>query len=356
VSGINWLRILRQGGSAQKVLKGLVVDAREIVMIFQHLPYKFQCGRLWASAPDSEISAEALELLPLIDDGKFFAASKFRRTRFRIVVPQCKVTGVDYPGLLQGTAYRARSVKANGALIDVLVNKDTPYNANLPLPLMPNEIPSLLHKIAVIESLNVFDGRLLYAERYIIGSAPAEVAFDSIELSAVGITNRAAPGATAVIHGQGKFMHTSTMKISMVVPVFAPDVSFRYSGSLDVMDLTELNSFLGAGEDVRIKSGILQSAAFDIQVTAGHASGTVRALYKDLTIANINRRTGSERGAINRITSLIANTLKIRRTNLSGNSGSMKIGKVNYLRKRDDTFLQIVWFSLRSGIGDVIGF
>jgi hypothetical protein len=37
-------------------------------------------------------------------------------------------------------------------------------------------------------------------------------------------------------------------------------------------------------------------------------------------------------------------------------SGSMKIGKVKYTRKPDDTFLQLVWFSLRSGVGDVVGF
>jgi hypothetical protein len=37
-------------------------------------------------------------------------------------------------------------------------------------------------------------------------------------------------------------------------------------------------------------------------------------------------------------------------------SGSLKIGDVKYEQKRDDTFLQLVWFSLRSGIGSVVGF
>ena len=37
-------------------------------------------------------------------------------------------------------------------------------------------------------------------------------------------------------------------------------------------------------------------------------------------------------------------------------SGLMKIGKVNYTRKPDDTILQLVWFSVRSGVGDVVGF
>jgi len=91
-------------------------------------------------------------------------------------------------------------------------------------------------------------------------------------------------------------------------------------------------------------------------VTAGRASGTVQVMYRDLAIAFRNSSTGSERGVSNRITSYIANTWKIRGTNMSGQIGLMKIGEVKYTRQPDDTFLQLVWFSLRSGVGDVVGF
>jgi len=107
-------------------------------------------------------------------------------------------------------------------------------------------------------------------------------------------------------------MKTSAVKILMVIPVASPEISFRYSGSLDLMDLTRLNSFLEVGENVRIKSGVLQNATFDVNVTAGRARGTVRVMYRDLAIAFRNSRTGSERGAYNRVTSYIANAMKIR--------------------------------------------
>lgn len=356
VSGIAWVQILWRGDIASKDLNGTVADAREIVLNFRQSQYELRCARLHVSVPDSEILAEALELHPSVGDDKFFASSKFRRTRFRIVLPQCKVTGADCLGLLQGKTYRARSVKVNDASFDILVNMDTPYNKNSSRPLMPSEGLSWINKNTQVDSLNIINGRLKYAERYIIGAAPAEVTFDSIQLLAEGVTNHAAPGATAVIHWQGKFMKTSTMKILMVIPVASPEISFRYSGSLDLMDATRLNSFLEVGEGLRIKSGILQSATFDVNVTAGRAGGTVRVMYKDLSIAFRNSRTGSEKGAYNRISSYIANAMEIRRTNMPDKSGSMKIGEVKYTRKRDDTFLQLVWFSLRSGLGDVVGF
>ena len=289
-------------------------------------------------------------------DDKILCREQVQKNPIRIVLPQCRVTGADCLGLLQGEAYRARSVKVNDASFDILVDMDTPYNKNSSRPLMPNEALSSITKMTQVDSLNIMNGRLKYAERYIIGSAPAEVTFDSIQLSAEGITNHAAPGATAVIHAQGNFMKTSPMKILMVIPVASPEISFRYSGSLDLMDATRLNSFLEVGESVRIKSGTLENATFDVNVTAGRASGTLRVTYRDLAIAFRNNLTGSERGASDRITSYIANAWNIRGTNRSGKSGSMKIGKVNYTRKRDDTFLQLVWFSLRSGVGDVVGF
>jgi hypothetical protein len=356
LSGIGWVPILWRGEIASKDLNGSVADVREMVLSFRQSQYELRCARLRVSVPGSEIWAETLELHPLVEDDKFFAGSKFRRTRFRIVLPQCRVTGADCLGLLQGKTYRARSVKVNDASFDILVDMDTPYNKNSSRPLMPNEGLSSINKMTQIDNLSIMNGRLKYAERYIIGSAPAEVTFDSIQMSAEGITNQADPGATAVIHAQANFMKTSMMKILMVIPVISPGISFRYSGSLDRMDATRLNSFLEVGESLRIKSGILQNATFDVNVTAGRASGTVRLMYRDLAIAFRNSRTGSERGTYNRVTSYIANATKIRGTNMPDKSGSMKIGKVNYTRKADDTFLQLVWFSLRSGVGDVVGF
>jgi hypothetical protein len=137
----------------------------------------------------------------------------------------------------------------------------------------------------------------------------------------------------------------------MTIPVAAPDFSFHYSGSLGAMDLTRLGAFLDIAEHTRIKSGSAQEATFDIKVTAGQAHGWVRAVYKDLMIAVLDKKSGSEKGLDNRVVSLLANVMKIRNSNTSD---SMKEGKVNYTRKPQDEFLQFAWFALRSGVLDVI--
>jgi hypothetical protein len=101
---------------------------------------------------------------------------------------------------------------------------------------------------------------------------------------------------------------------------------------------------------------MLHSLSFDLNISAGSARGTVRAAYKDLKIVAIDERTGSESGIGNTIVSFISNNFKLRTTNLPDEHGSMKIGKVRYTRAPGDAFFAFAWFSLRSGIGDIVGF
>jgi hypothetical protein len=80
----------------------------------------------------------------------------------------------------------------------------------------------------------------------------------------------------------------------------------------------------------------------------------VRAIYRNLEIAVLDKQTGTEKGIDDRVASFLANMLKIRSSNTPDASGAMKEGEVNYTRRPDDEFQQFAWFALRTGILDVI--
>jgi hypothetical protein len=173
-------------------------------------------------------------------------------------------------------------------------------------------------------------------------------------MSAEGIANRGEATAAIQLRVQGDLMDAGTMKVQMSIPITPPDFSLHYSGSLSAMDLTRLDAFLDISEHTRIKSGSAQAGAFEIDVTAGQARGRVRAIYKDLEIAVLNKQTGSEKGLADRVASLFANVVKIRNANAPEGSGSSKTGEVNYTRRPDDEFQQFLWFALRTGVLDII--
>lgn len=356
VSGIGWLELLWARGLVPHGFTGTVLDAHDIVVKFPQDQYELSCGFFHVSVPDSEIMVEAVEFHPSGDDEVFFAESKFRRTRFRLSVPHAKLTGLACLELLQGNKYRTRAVLIRDVFLDVLINKDKPAARDTSRLLMPNEILASVKEAIQVDSLKITNWTLNYNERFRVGSKPALLTFDSVQVAVTGIANHGTPADTIRIHAQGEFVKSGKMDFRMSIPVAAPDFSLRYSGSVSRMDLYKLNAWLEPSDQMRIKSGVLQAATFDIHVSAGHARGNVKAIYRNLSLASLDRRTGSEEGIADILISFVANTFKIRGDNVPDESGSMKIGVVNYARKREDPFFGFVWFALRSGVGDVAGF
>jgi len=356
VSGIGWMHLLWGGSLAPNDFANSVIDAHDIVLNFPQEQYELRCGFLRVSVPDSEVAVEGLKLHPPGEDEQFFAGSKFRKTRFRLVVPHARVMGVACLELLEGKNYRARSAHIHDAFLDALINKDKPFPQDTSSPRMPNEILSSIKGTLQVATLSIMNGRLEYGERFAVGAKPALITVDSIQILAEGIANHGDRGAAIVIHAQGIFMKAGTMNVHISLPVASPEFSFQYSGSLSRMDLSALNPFLETAEQMRIKAGVLQAATYEIKVVSGSASGNVRAVYRDLTFAAINKHTGSEKGFFDGIASFIANNFKFRGTNVPDKSGSIKIGEVKYTRKRVELFTEFAWFALRSGVGDVVGF
>jgi hypothetical protein len=354
LTGARWTRFLWGTAAPAAVLAKASLEATNLDVEFPHAHYGIRCARLQASVPDSELIAEGTELLPLGGDEAFFSAYEFQTPRFHVILPECRVLGLAYGELLQGKAYRVRSVHFSSPSFDALLNRDKPPQPFVKSPLMVYEALASIRQPLQIDSLSITNGHVWYGERLAIGANPALLTFSAVNASVEGIANRGEPAAAIQVRAQGDLMDTGPLKVVMSIPITPPGFSFNYSGSLTAMDLTRLNAFLEIAEHIRIKSGSAKEAAFEIDVTAGQTRGRVRAIYQDLEIALLDKQTGSAKGVNNRIISLFENAFRIRSSNAPNASGAMKEGKVNYKRKPDDEFLQFAWFALRTGVLDVI--
>jgi hypothetical protein len=354
LAGVRWARLLWGNAALATVLAKASLDATNLDVEFPETRYGIHCARLRASVPDSELIAEGTELRTLVGDEEFFAAHDFRTTRFHVVVPECRVLGLAYDELLQGKSYRARSVCVSRPSFDALVNRDKQVNPFGRSPLMVHEALAAIRQPLQVGSLSITNGRLSYCERVVAGADPGVLTITAVNMFVEGIANRGEASAAIRLRGQGDLMDAGTLKVLMSIPIAPPDFSLHYSGSLSAMDLTRLDAFLDIAERTRLKSGTVQEASFEIDVTAGQASGHVRGIYKNLEIAFLDKQTGTENGFDNRVSSLLMTVFKIRNSNAPDASGSMKEGKVNYTRKPGDEFQQFAWFALRTGVLDII--
>jgi hypothetical protein len=356
VSGVGRIQLLWGGGVAPDNLVSADAEAKNIVLNFRWIHYELRCQRLYVSVPDSAIFADSVVLHPTVSDEQFFAGSKFRKTRYRLNLPRFRVMGTASLGLLKGQVRGARTARLDDAYLDILINKDKPFAIDSLRPSMPNELFAAMGKIIPLDELMCTGGRLKYGERFAVGKKPALLNFEDIQILAEASANPLDGRDTVVIHAEGKIMNAGTMKVRMLIPASSAEFTLGYSGSLSGMGLVCLNPFLETAEQQRFKSGVLDSLSFRIEVISGNATGTVNALYKDLRLATINAGTGSESGVMNSITSFISNNFALHTTNLRNGREAMKIGEVHYTRKHSDEFFEFAWFSLRSGIGDVVGF
>jgi hypothetical protein len=352
--GVRWVRLLLGSSALADDFAKASLDATNLEVEFPQAQYGIRCARLRGSVPASDLIADASELRALVKDKEFFDAHHFRATRFHVLVPECRVTGLAYGDLLSGKSYRATSVQFSRPSLEALVNCDkTAEPVGKPF-LMVNEALATLRQPLQIDSLGVTNGHLRYCEEVVAGAEPGVLIISKVNLSAEGIANRGPALAAIVLRGQGELMEAGTLKVQMSIPITPPDFSLHYSGSLGAMDLTRLDAFLDIAEHTQLKSGTVQEASFQIDVTSGQARGFVRGSYTNLDIAVLDKRTGSKNGLDSRIASFLANELKIRSANVPNATGAVKAGEVKYTRRPEDEFQQFAWFALRTGVLDII--
>ncbi len=350
LKGISWLKLIWKGKVESGVIAGSAGEAEGIAWKFRESRYELRCEHLKVSLLDSEIVVNDLKMNPFVDDEQFFEDSKYRKIRYRLLIPKLKVCGL---GTGQpGKEFHARYVEIEGVSLDILINKYKPFKKVVSKTLMPNELFSSMDKVVDIDSILIIDGQIDFGRAYSVRTNPAIISFDNVELLATGISKH----DTLVVHTNAKFMNAGIMKAILSIPFKTKKFNMQYSGSLSRMELNKLNTFLETANHIRIKSGRVDSASYDILVVDGNAKGSVRGEYKDLKIALLDERTGSEKGKANRVKSLFANTFMVNSTNLQDKTSSFKLGKVQYSRQRDESFIEFLWYSLNTGVGSVVGY
>jgi len=351
LDGVRWARWLLGRSAPAEAFAEASLEANGLGVAFTHAPYRVLTKRISASVGRSELAAEGIELRPTLPDEALFSKDAFRMTRYRVGIRECRVLGVAFAAWFQAGAFRARELQLLSPAFDALADRDKPVRPGEPAPLMVNEALAAIRAPLQVDRLSVTDGLITYAERVIAGAAPGVLSFTALDLRADDIANR---GAAAIrLQAQCRLMGTGELQVSMTIPHTGADLALRYSGTLGAMDLTRLDAFLDRAEHTRIKSGSVDQVAFQVEIASGQARGRVRGSYRNLKMAVLNPATGTEKGLRNRMATFLMNTFRLQHGNPDA-KGAVKEGVVHYRRKPADTFMQMLWFSLRSGVLDLI--
>jgi hypothetical protein len=350
ISGVKCMHLINGGPGND--CSGYASDAKDVYITTPESGNEMHFKNIHLSVNDSLILAEDFEYHPKTEDETFFASNTFRQTRFKIKAPSIKLSGVDIAGLINGKKKQIRSAIINKLSVDVLLNKEKPFKIDSAINPMPNEIFNKMKIPLQIDNILIENGSLTYNERYAIGGKSATLTFDKINISANETIDPETKLITATINGNCLFNNSTTMNLSMAIPLNSNTFSFKYAGTFGNLNLNSLNNYLEIAEPMKIKSGVLKSASFDVDINSGYATGTVTAIYTDLKIEPTDVKKFLSRKKIN---SRLANRFMIHKNNLPDKKGNIKSGEINFVRAHDTAFMEMVWLSLRSGIEDISG-
>ena len=354
LTGVRWARLFAKAPHLARVFSASTLEATGVDAEFAQAQYRLRWDRLLASVPGSELTATGGELHPLAGDEEFFAQDPFRRTRFRLAMPELAVSGLAYDRLLEGASCQAKSIQVPGVSLDALVNRDKPLRPFVKSPLMVHEALATIPLPLAVDRLSITNGHLTYSERVLATADPGVLTFGAINISVENLANRGDAGAAIQLDGQGAFLNSGTLKLQLTIPIAPPDFSLRYSGSLSGMDLTAINAYTEPIEHIRIRSGSTDDLAFEVEIDAGQARGRVRVPYENLSVALLDPDTGSAGRVDNLVASFLANVLKVRTANAPDATGSIREGVIAYTRTPEEAFVEFLWLALWTGLRDVI--
>ncbi|MBK9248924.1 MAG: hypothetical protein IPM69_12620 [Ignavibacteria bacterium] len=275
----------------------------------------FRCGEFRASIRDSSLLIRDASYLPDLDVDEYFKADNYRRTRLTLQVPQLRAKGISYLGLIKGESYKARVIEIQKPVFGIQVSVFKQNKRPIPKSLMPNEIMRDITSVIRIDSVHAIDAMMLYEEHYKPSSKPAYISFHHVNVAINSLTNYRHDGDTADVHFTAEFMDGGSMNMNMKLPVTSPKFTAIVSGTLGKTKLPNLNTFLEIAENVRIKSGVCQSASVSMKITDGKALGSIRILYKDFNLAFLDKKSKSSKGIFNILKSFLANTFTFKSSN-----------------------------------------
>jgi hypothetical protein len=144
------------------------------------------------------------------------------------------------------------------------------------------------------------------------------------------------------------------IKVIMKLPLKTDILRFEYEGSLGKMNVLSLNPHLKVADKSELTSGDIVSAAFTVVSQGSLTKAGIVPIYNGLKVKTLTAKS-TEGGAFQDIKTFFANTFKIRESN-PDKEGKIKSGNIIYTKEKSDYFLDIVWFSLRDALGEVVGF
>lgn len=241
---------------------------------------------------------------------------------------------------------------------DVYVYKDfNKPEADVIKP-MPYDIVHGIGFPVFIDKILVNDLNLTYEEMMEGAEQAGLVDLTDMEIMIMNFTNmksRLVQKPEMTVIASGKLMGKGDFESTITVPLLDPDRPPRIRGSLDTLDITELNRIARYNSRVAIETGILYEVKWDFEAGEDYSYGDFEVSYENLTIQLSEPDSPDTTGLLKKAGSFLANVLVVDSNIAEEKSQEPK--KVQFEQKRDKkrSFFNFYVKSLLAGLIEAVG-
>jgi len=297
-------------------------------------------------------SADSLFLNPLLEAPVFFDTVGYRTDRMTGSLTSVQLDGFDINTFLNSGVMKSENIFLHEPKLSMFRNKNYPRRENRSSKPLPQELLLELGIPVKMDVITIEDASVRYSEIAENSTESGYIEFtdlDSRLLNTTNIDSLIEKNSSWSMEANTRVMDNGELDVSFQFPL--NEDYHTVTGRLKEMNAMDLNHALEPIASVRIESGNISSMRFEMRMDKTEAIGFLEVIYDDLKISVLDDETG-DKNIRSRITSFLANQLKIKKENAADNP---RMGAISYQREPEKSFFNYWWKSLRTGLSTSVG-
>jgi len=314
--------------------------------------YSIQGASAEFSSITQTASADSLLLTPLLEPRAFFNTVGYRTDRITGSLTSVQLDGFDLIAFLNRGILVSENLFLREPELFLFRNKNYPRRENRSGKPLPQEMLLELGIPVVIDVVTIEGATVRYSEIAENSTESGYIEFtdlDSRLLNTTNIDSLIEKNSSWSMEANTRVMDNGELDVSFQFPL--NEDYHTVTGRLKEMNAMDLNHALEPIASVRIESGNISSMRFEMRMDKTEAIGFLEVIYDDLKISVLDDETG-DKNIRSRITSFLANQLKIKKENAADNP---RMGAISYQREPEKSFFNYWWKSLRTGLSTSVG-
>jgi hypothetical protein len=300
---------------------------------------------------EGEMSLSSLRVTPVGGYEQFMASLDYQTDMFELEVDDYAARGVELTRDEHGILLIADSISFGYFDIHIADNKSLPERPGESSGKLLNQIVQDMGVALQIDLISFKRANIRYSEQAPDGVRPGTVSFMNSIINMYDINSRSSSPAVirAATYLQDHSRLATELRFTLDDGVFI----MSGAGTLDSFEMERLNTIFKDLEGLDISSGTSHELKFEFEMIGDHSSGNMHLIYENLSVHVIDKDDHTE-NLISSFKSLYLNIIELNSENLPHENGTVRTGEISYERPPEESFFRYLWYTLRSGILDVI--